>query len=319
MVEILASSTGVRSGFARHGRALISIILFQSLLIVWLSSWAVGDYLNNQYVRAYVNLTIQTDSWLIGTVFLVGILGSSAGLVLRRKRHSANTLGIVSTHSKIPKPTLATASAKTTAQPMASSKPGAQPSVTSVSFSKPSTELHPAVAALKADLSEARMSLGLASVATGGGTSPATKPEDHEIAAPQRPAVMNSPLFGPRPQTSAPSQTQPTTTIQPAPHSTPTSLNPRPLPPTVIRPMAPPSPSGPSATGQIMPLLKVENSSPPTPRPVGLLPRPQTAQAMPKDVSTVITGIMPSQQQQSPQQQKKKESESSDGQSNSQQ
>jgi hypothetical protein len=291
---------------ARHGRALISIIFFETLLIIWLLSWVVGDYLNNQYVRSYVNTTVQADSWIIGTLALLGIVGSSAGLVLRRKRRAAKTLGMVSTHSRIPRPTLTITPTKTTSQPMISSKATTQPTVTSAS-SKPSSELHPAVAALKADLSEARLSLGLASVTTGQGLAGPASPitarfEDSKPSFATQTTVQHPPAIS---QTSQPITTNPNPQPMPA----------RPTPPTVIRPMAPPAPSRPAGTGQPMPLLKVESGTPPTPRPVGLLPRPQTPPTTARDVSTVITGIMPDQQQQ----QKKKESESSTGKTGSQQ
>jgi hypothetical protein len=297
-----------------HGRVFISIILFQTLLIVWLTSWVVGDYLNNEYVRAYVNLTIQTDAWMIGTVALVGILAPSTALVLRRRRHATQTLGVVHTQSKIPRPTLATAgspkpilaiaSTRTSAQPVLSSTLNA--SAPSTAFSKPSTELHPAVAALKADLSEARLSLGLASVTTSaertpGPSAPAAKFEDQTPSfRPPSPQIQHSPTMGPGPQLA---NSNPT----PAP-----TFN-RPLPPTVIRPMAPPTPGALASPRPAPPTLKIEGGPPSTPRPVGLLPRPETGPVTTKDISTIITGFMPSQQQ------KKKESESSNSQTESQQ
>jgi hypothetical protein len=289
-----------------HGRVFVSIILFQTLLIVWLTSWVVGDYLNNEYVRAYVNLTIQADAWMIGTVALVGILAPSMALVLRRRRHATQTLGVVQTQSKIPRPTLATAggpkptlaiaSAKTSAQPILSSNINA--SAPSTAFSKPSTELHPAVAALKADLSEARLSLGLASVTTSaertpGPSAPAAKFEDQTASfRPPSPPVRHQPATGPGPQLANSNPTPPPT------------FN-RPLPPTVIRPMAPPTTGGLAAPRPLPPTLKIEEGTPQAPRPVGLLPRPETGPVITKDISTIITGFMPSQQQ------KKKESESS--------
>src|SRR4029077_4237499 len=167
---------GVKSGIARHGHALVSIIVVQTLLILWLSSWAVGDYLNNEYVRAYVNLTIQADAWIIGAVVLVSILVPSMRLALRRRRSATLTLGVAHTQTKIPRPSLATAGNPRPTMVIASANAGTQPALSSnmsmsasapsTAFSKPSTELHPAVAALKADLSEARLSLGLATVTT---------------------------------------------------------------------------------------------------------------------------------------------------------
>jgi hypothetical protein len=304
---------GVKSGIARHGRALVSIIVVQTLLIFWLTSWAVGDYLNNQYVRAYVNLTIQADAWMIGAVVLVSILVPSMGLVLRRRRSATLTIGVAHTQSKIPRPSLATAgsprptmaiaSAKATAQPALSSNMSA--SAQSTAFSKPSTELHPAVAALKADLSEARLSLGLASVTTGpertpGPSTPGAKFEDQKPTfRPPYPPLQHAATTGPGPQLANANPI-------PAPSFS------RPVPPTVIRPMAPATPGTVAPPHQALPTLKVEAGTPATPRPVGLLPRPETAPMATQDISTIITGFMPSQQQ------KKKESESSNSKSDSQ-
>src|SRR5690349_10210001 len=205
---------GVKSGIARHGRALVSIIVVQTLLIFWLTSWAVGDYLNNQYVRAYVNLTIQADAWMIGAIVLVGILVPSMGLVLRRRRHATLALGVTHTQSRIPRPTLAVAGSLRPTQAAASSKASTQSVMSSnvsarspsTAFSAPSTELHPAVAALKADLSEARLSLGLASVTTSPGRTPSPsapvgKFEDQKPnLRPPLPPVQHSPTTGHSPQ-----------------------------------------------------------------------------------------------------------------------
>jgi len=305
---------GVKSGFARHGRALVSIIVVQTLLILWLTSWAVGDYLNNQYVRAYVNITVQADAWMIGTLALIGVLVPSVRLVLRRRKHETLTIGVANTQSKIPRPTMATAgshrptlavaSAKVSAQPVSSSNISA--SAPLPSFSNPSSELHPAVAALKADLSEARLSLGLASVTTspdrtpGPSASGARFEDQKPIFRSPSPTVQHPPMMGPG--------------LQPS-NSNPAPIPPfnRPVPSTVIRPMAPPSPGAGAPPRQVLPTLRVEGGTPSTARPVGLLPRPETAQVAPQDISTIITGFMPSQQQ------KKKESESSNSQTDSHQ
>jgi hypothetical protein len=251
---------------------------------------------------------------MIGAAVLVGILVPSMGLVLRRRRHATLSLGVTHTQSKIPRPTLAVPGSLRPTQAAASSKASTQSvtssnvsaSAPSTAFSAPNTELHPAVAALKADLSEARLSLGLASVTTSQGrtpgpSAPVNKFEDQKpTLRPQLPPVQHSLTTGPGPQ---PVNTIPT----PAP-----TFN-RPIPPTVIRPMAPPTPGALAPPHQALPTLKVEGGTSPTPRPVGLLPRPETAPVTTQDISTIITGFMPSQQQ------KKKESESSNNQTGSQQ
>ena len=287
----MSSQVSIKSGIARHGRALISIILAQMLLIFWLSSWVVGDYLNNQYVRAYVNLTIQSDAWAIGLLAFVGVLGSSMGLVLKRRRHATATLEVSDKQSRIPKPAFPTIPGKLTVQPAINAQPS--PSA------KPSAELHPAVAALKADLSEARLSLGLASVTTGAaGPTPASvaqsaKFDDQKQTIGAQSPPVSRPFLPPnRPAVTSNQQTFPT--------------GPRPIPPTVIRPMAPPSPGGPVTARQPMPMLNMQGNPSAPPKLIGLLPRPEQVPAnTAKDVSTVITGIMPPAQQD-----KKKEQDS---------
>src|SRR5438094_9454290 len=88
----MASDIVTRSGLARHGRTVMSIILFQTLLIVWLSVWAVEDYLNNAYVRAYVDLSIQTEGWILGVLAFIGVRGSVLGLVARRNKRASKNL-----------------------------------------------------------------------------------------------------------------------------------------------------------------------------------------------------------------------------------
>jgi len=251
---------------------------------------------------------------MIGAVVLVGVMVPSIGLALRRRRHVTLALGVTHNQSKIPRPTLAaagslrptlaTASAKASIQPVVSSN--VNQSAPSTAFSAPSAELHPAVAALKADLSEARLSLGLASVTTStvrtpGPSAPVSKFEDQKpIFRPPLPPVQHSPTMSPGPQPA-------NSILTPAPNFN------RPLPPTVIRPMAPPTPGILAPPRQTLPTLKVEGGTPPSQRPVGLLPRPETAPVTTQDISTIITGFMPSQQQ------KKKESESSNNHTGSQQ
>src|SRR5207247_8569616 len=147
-LEAMASDIVTRSGLARHGVTFMSIILYQILLIAWLSVWAVEDYLNNAYVRAYVDLSIQTEGWILGVLAFIGVLGSVMGLVVRRNRHASTTLDLANTETTVPISTPVTKNTPPTS-------------------SKPSVELHPAVAALKAELWQCRMRLGLESVAAG--------------------------------------------------------------------------------------------------------------------------------------------------------
>ena len=108
-------------GFAK------AIMLLQTLVIVLLSSWIVEEYLNNIYLQAYVNDMIQANGSLIAILVVVSGLGVAFGLlkVLR------------STHKQI---------GALVNQPQA---PSAGPSVPTT---KPALDLHPMVAALKADM-----------------------------------------------------------------------------------------------------------------------------------------------------------------------
>jgi hypothetical protein len=102
-------------------------MLLQMLVIVLLSSWIVEEYLNNIYLQAYVNDTIQADGSLIAILVIVGTLGMALGLLKVLK----------STHRQIG--TLVTQPQITSSGPVGSS-------------SKPGLDLHPMVAALKADM-----------------------------------------------------------------------------------------------------------------------------------------------------------------------
>ena len=305
----MTSSIGVKSGLARHGRAIASVILFQSLLIIWLSSWAIGDYSNNQYVRAYVDSTVQSLAWIFGAIVVIGVLGSVLGLIVRRRRGSS--LELVGVSPKVPVSTpmgKSTRSISRVSIPVSRPSPAPAPSVTtvtatgtSVTAPKPVVELHPAVAALKAELSEARMSLGLASVAAGPQTimGPANRFDDQRgpQGAPTRSQMANPSGMSSRPQSPVMNQTPPPTVIRPMapPNSnsnfTPTLAVRPPTPPTVIRPMVPVS--GQSVQPVTSQMLRPPAPSQQIPQPVGVPSRPETSPLTSKDVSTVITGIMP--------------------------
>ncbi len=102
-------------------------MLLQMLVIVLLSSWVVEEYLNNIYLQAYVNDVIQADGSVIAILVIVGALGMALGLFKVLK----------STHKQIV--ALVTQPQITSSGPIGSS-------------SKPSLDLHPMVAALKADM-----------------------------------------------------------------------------------------------------------------------------------------------------------------------
>jgi len=272
----MASDIVTRSGLARHGRTVMSIILFQTLLIVWLSVWAVEDYLNNAYVRAYVDLSIQTEGWILGVLAFIGVLGSVMGLVVRRNRHASTTLDLATAGTTVPISTPVTM-------------------ITPPTSSKPSVELHPAVAALKAELSERRMSLGLESVAAG----PERNAGPSEGFAGQKTMmgtrssqVIQSPMAGPRPQPSVLG-------------TFPQAVN-RPIPSTVIRPMLPSR--GSVVSSQTPPVLRIDRGTAPVQAEPGQGRGPEVS----RDAPTVVTGVLPVQE-------KKKDPDSQAGQSTPQQ
>jgi hypothetical protein len=102
-------------------------MFLQTLLIVFLSSWIVEEYLNNIYLQAYVNGVIQADGSLIAVLVIVGALGMSLGL-FKVLKSTHKQIGALVSQPQIPSPA-----------PLGSS-------------SKPAMDLHPMVAALKAEM-----------------------------------------------------------------------------------------------------------------------------------------------------------------------
>ena len=293
----------VKSGVARHGRALVSIILFQTLMILWLSLWAVEDYLNNAYVKAYVDGFVQAEGWMFGLLAFVGVLGSVMGLVVHRKRSARSVDLDIGATSRTIEPDGPISKGPVPAPSLIAAKAPVQ-------SAGPSVELHPAVAALKAELSEARMSLGLASVTTGSDrpVAQSSKFDDQKTVAGTQPSTLQySAMTPPRPQLAFASQTPQPMRPSPVPGS---SF--RPVPPTVIRPYAQQGPTSLAVPSPAAPVLRIER--PPQPVPVQTVP-PNTQPAMPtssaRDGSTVITGTVPGQQ-------KKKESDSGNQKTDSQ-
>lgn len=114
------------------------IILAQTLVIGFLSFWVYQEYLNNLYLRTYVNDQLQTVGWAFALTVII-MLGIVAIAVSRNRAIGKKTrpekLEAVSTEVKIPTP--------------ASVEVGPTPS----------TDLHPIVAQLKAELARTPMPL----------------------------------------------------------------------------------------------------------------------------------------------------------------
>ena len=98
------------------------------LVIVFLSSWIYEEYLNNIYLQSYVNDVIQADGSLIAILVIVSTLGLAVGL-LKVLKSTHRQIGAIVNQPQAPM----------TSAPVASS-------------SKPAVDLHPMVAALKAEM-----------------------------------------------------------------------------------------------------------------------------------------------------------------------
>jgi hypothetical protein len=129
----LSQGVSIGEGRKTHGFAK-GIMLFQTLIILFLSSWIYEEYLNNIYLQAYVSDTFQAYGLLIAALVIVGSLGMAFGLLKVLK----------STHKQI---------GELVGQPESSS-PGVATGSSTVgaSSSTSAVDLHPMVAALKADL-----------------------------------------------------------------------------------------------------------------------------------------------------------------------
>jgi len=97
------------------------------LLIVFLSSWIVEEYLNNIYLQAYVNDLIQVDGSIIAILVIISGLGIALGL-FKVLKSTHREIGALVNQPQVPR------------------------SAMIASSSKPGLDLHPMVAALKADM-----------------------------------------------------------------------------------------------------------------------------------------------------------------------
>ncbi len=254
-------NTGSTAG---HGSASKIIIMVQSLVIFSLSLWIVEEYLNNMYLREYVNGVFQADGLIMGMLGTLLVLGSVSSLMFMRRRHGEKKFGAVSLDFTPSAPKV-----KMSAEAM--TKPAE-------ASAKPNMDFHPVVAALKADMADRRMSFG--SVLGTGTQQPTTGP------APRVEAPKTSVLDQLIPNRQAPITSSTTgQTAQPFPQRSLYDLRPQP-------------PTGPRIE---QPGASLGQQYPPVPRPqepVGsnvLQPSQTTIPKTPTNVTTVITGIMPAQ------------------------
>ena len=208
----------------------VIVILAQFLVILSLSSWLYVEYLNNVYLRDYVSLFLLADGWVLVVGALVVAMGSFTGLMFRRNK-TVKMVKEVAVETNV-----------TVALPTAAAAP------------KPDSGFHPAVAALKAELSNRRMSFGSMTVPSSEQPKPllTLQAEERGVPVVPRPTGVYPPGMGPR--------------IMP----------PRPPMPFPARPVQRDDSRGPAETQ--------------APTPI--------APTMPRNVTTVITGIIPSKKKQ---------------------
>ncbi len=115
------------------------IILFQSIVIAFLSFWIHEEYLNNRYLQAYVNDVFQTEGWAIGILAVMVGLGAVAIPLFLRKRTIEKNVEAVPIEAEV-------------AVPVATGATEVSP--------KPADEFHPVVAALKAELAGKPLAFG---------------------------------------------------------------------------------------------------------------------------------------------------------------
>jgi hypothetical protein len=132
-VYSIDARTGFWKGFSRPARF---IILAQTLVIGFLSFWVHQEYLNNLYLRIYVNNMVQTTGWAFALLAVIVVLGTVMTVVSKSKNSKKAELEMVeSMTTEVETPT---------------------PAATQAAV-RPTIDLHPMVAQLKADLAGTHM------------------------------------------------------------------------------------------------------------------------------------------------------------------
>lgn len=112
------------------------VMLAQMVVNLFLSLWIYEEYLNNQYLRVYVNDSLQTVGWAIAAVIVAVALGALTIVLFRRKQNIVEKVEVAPIEVRVP-----------VEIPVASPKPV--------------ETLHPVVASLKAELSHGRVPIGV--------------------------------------------------------------------------------------------------------------------------------------------------------------
>jgi hypothetical protein len=141
----LATSVNTAST-VKHALASKLVITLQSFVILSLTYWIVEEYLNNMYLRQYVSDYFQTNGLVVGMLGALLMAGSISSLMLMRRRHGEKRFGAVSLEITDSAPKIRMPVEPNTKMPQTSAKP--------------STDFHPVVAALKADMADRRLSFG---------------------------------------------------------------------------------------------------------------------------------------------------------------
>jgi len=254
---------------AGHGSASKIVIMVQSVVILSLSLWIVEEYLNNMYLREYVNGVFQADGLMFGILGTLLVFGSVSSLMFMRRRHGEKRFEAVSLDvtSSAPK-------VKMSAEAIA------RPAEVSI---KPNMDFHPVVAALKADMADRRMSFG--SMLGSGNEQPKTVPASSMEA--QKASVLDQ---------LTPNRQAPVTGSRPGQMGSPFSQH-------SLHDLRPQPPAGPRVE---QPGAVLAQRSLPVPRPQEpagssvLQSSPAPVAQVPTNVTTVITGIMPAQKKKDP-------------------
>jgi len=171
-VYSIDARTGFWKGFSRPARF---IILAQTLVIGFLSFWVYQEYLNNLYLRIYVNNMIQTAGWAFAVLAAIVLLGAVTTAISRSK------------NAKKVEPE--------TVETMAMEVETLAPTSTQTPVRAP-IDLHPMVAQLKADLAGTHMPIE---------SVPVSKLEETPAPLAVQPPATNTPA--------PPTQSTPSTVI----------------------------------------------------------------------------------------------------------
>lgn len=161
------------------------IILVQTIMIIFLSGWIYEEYLNNRYLREYLNVVIQTQGWAIAVVVVMVAVGSVTVPLFRRNRAVEKKVEPVFVEPKVAVPV--------------TNVPGPVSRQPTEVNSKASTDLSPVVAALKAELAGRSAVVGTVPASSAGDVKlpPAISRDEQRTVTTNQPPILN-PVAVPR-------------------------------------------------------------------------------------------------------------------------